>query len=228
MSETAGQHRLEFGRPITAGGQVILLQIMAHVESFASCEGIFRKSGSKHRVDQLVRDLGEREFQQILLSVTYKPHDYTSMLKQFFSELPESLLLKRHLDAYMQTAGEKHSLHVTKIHHINTKLAHCSIFSHSSLCSPALSTPAAMTKSLQLLMLLLPPSHRIVAQHLLQLLSFVASCAQSKMDAHNLALVFAPTLFLSGPLKAQVFNQKPYIFRLETIPIHRTVFQMRL
>ena len=54
-------------------------------------------------------------------------------------------------------------------------------------------------------MLMLPPSHRIVAQHLLQLLSLVASSAtRSKMDARNLALVFAPTLFLSGALKAQV------------------------
>ena len=68
-----------------------------------------------------------------------------------------------------------------------------------------LASQAATTKSLQLLMLMLPPSHRIVAQHLLQLLSFVASSAdRSKMDAHNLALVFAPTLFLSGALKTQV------------------------
>ena len=69
-----------------------------------------------------------------------------------------------------------------------------------------LASPGATTKSLQLLMLMLPPSHRIVAQHLLQLLSLVASsAARNKMDAHNLALVFAPTLFLSGTFKAQVY-----------------------
>lgn len=61
-----------------------------------------------------------------------------------------------------------------------------------------LTDPAAITKCLQLLMLLLPPAHRIVMQHLLQLLSLVASCTQSKMNEHNLALVFAPTLFLSS------------------------------
>ena len=62
-----------------------------------------------------------------------------------------------------------------------------------------LTDAAAITKSLQLLMLLLPPSHRIVAQHLLQFLSLVVSSRlQSKMDEHNLALVFAPTLFLSS------------------------------
>ena len=75
------------------------------MESFAHYEGIFRKSGSKQRVDQLVQDLGEKPFEQVLLSEVYKPHDFASVLKHYFAELPEPLLLKRHLDAYMQTAG---------------------------------------------------------------------------------------------------------------------------
>ena len=107
-SETmsTSHHRLVFGAPISSGGQIVLLQILAHVETFASHEGIFRKSGSKHRMDQLVQDLREKDFEQILLSEAYKPHDYASVLKQYFSELPEPLLLKRHLEAYMQTAGD--------------------------------------------------------------------------------------------------------------------------
>ncbi|CAI7993300.1 Rho GTPase-activating protein 19 [Geodia barretti] len=168
-------HRLVFGAPLTSSAQIVLLQIMAHVEGFTGLEGVFRKSGSKPRVDQLVQQLREKEFGEILPSGYYKPHDYTSMLKQFFSELPEPLFLKRHLGAYMQTSD--------------------------------LASPGATTKSLQLLMLMLPPSHRIVAQHLLQLLSLVASsAARNKMDAHNLALVFAPTLFLSGTFKAQDYS----------------------
>ena len=98
-------HRLVFGAPLTSTGQIVLLQIMAHVEGFVGHEGIFRKSGSKPRVDRLVQELREKGFQEILLSGQYKPHDYTSMLKQFFSELPEPLFLKRHLGAYMQTSG---------------------------------------------------------------------------------------------------------------------------
>ena len=101
-----GEHRLVFGTSITSSGQIILLQIMAHMESYASCEGIFRKSGSKQRIEQLGRDLREKDFRQILLSEMYKPHDYASLLKQFFSELLEPLFLKRHLYAYLQTAGE--------------------------------------------------------------------------------------------------------------------------
>ena len=98
-------HRLVFGAPLTSSAQIVLLQIMAHVEAFAGLEGIFRKSGSKLRVDQLVQQLREKEFEEILLSGYYKPHDYTSMLKKFLSELPEPLFLKRHLGAYMQTSG---------------------------------------------------------------------------------------------------------------------------
>ena len=109
----AGHHRLVFGAPISSSGQIVLLQILAHVETFASYEGIFRKSGSKQRMDQLVNDLREKDFQQILLSEMYTPHDYASVLKQYFSELPEPLLLKRHLDAYKQTAGEYHNCSFT-------------------------------------------------------------------------------------------------------------------
>ena len=104
-------HQLTFGTPISSSGQVVLLQIITHVESFVSYEGIFRKSGSKNRVDQLVHDLGEKDFEQILLSEVYKPHDYATMLKQYFSDLPEPLLLKRHLNAYIQTAGDPCSNH---------------------------------------------------------------------------------------------------------------------
>lgn len=54
-----------------------------------------------------------------------------------------------------------------------------------------------MLRSLQLLMLLLPPVHRVVLQHLLDLLSQVTK-ADNKMDAHNLSLILAPTLFLAA------------------------------
>lgn len=187
-------HLLIFGTPISTSSQIVLLQIITHMESFANHEGIFRKSGSKHRIEQLVRDLGEKDFEQIVLSEMYKPHDYASMLKQYFSEMQEPLFLNRHLDAYMQTAGRV-GVHLSLCYHS---------ISTYSIYHAGLSTTAATTKSLQLLMLLLPPLHRVVAQHLLQLLSYIASCTQSKMDAHNLALVFAPTLFLSS-LKAQVY-----------------------
>ena len=53
-----------------------------------------------------------------------------------------------------------------------------------------------MTRCMQLLTLLLPPAPPLVLQHLLELLSVTAAAPRSKMDAANLSLVFAPTLFL--------------------------------
>lgn len=53
------------------------------------------------------------------------------------------------------------------------------------------------TLCLQLLVLLLPPTHHVALSHLLGLLSTVAQCQENRMDAHNLALIFAPTLFCS-------------------------------
>jgi hypothetical protein len=66
------------------------------------------------------------------------------------------------------------------------------------------------TLCLQLLMLLLPPTHHIILTHLLHLLSLISQSHDSKMDAHNLALVFGPTLF---------FNTKDDNFSPEMIPI---------
>ena len=67
---------------------------------------------------------------------------------------------------------------------------------------PSLSIVLASESSkvccLQLLMLLLPPINRGVLQHLLDLLSQVARQPENLMDAQNIGLVFAPTLFLAS------------------------------
>ena len=52
-------------------------------------------------------------------------------------------------------------------------------------------------------MLLLPPSHRVVLQHLLELLTLIAAHQENKMDTYSLALIFAPTLFLSSNTVSQ-------------------------
>ena len=64
-----------------------------------------------------------------------------------------------------------------------------------------------MLRSLQLLMLLLPPVHRVVLQHLLDLLLQVTKSPENKMDSHNLSLIFAPTLFLASHSVRQIALQ---------------------
>lgn len=96
---------LSFGTPLNEANQNVLLQLITHMNTFVSREGLFRKSGNKGRMEQMVKGLGEGAFGDVVLETSYNAHDFASVLKQYFSELPEPLLLKRHLNAYLQAAG---------------------------------------------------------------------------------------------------------------------------
>jgi len=97
---------LKFGSPLCEGDHVVLLQLISHMNMFTSTEGLFRKSGNKNRMEQLVRELQEGKLNEVVLNKSYNAHDFASVLKQYLSELPEPLLLKRHLYAYLQTVGK--------------------------------------------------------------------------------------------------------------------------
>ena len=96
---------LSFGAPLDEANQSVLLQLISHMNTFVSREGLFRKSGNKGRMEQLLKGLQGGNFGSIIQEVGYNAHDFASVLKQYFSELPEPLLLKRHLNAYLQAAG---------------------------------------------------------------------------------------------------------------------------
>lgn len=98
---------LSFGSAITEAGQDLLLQLISHMTVYVASEGLFRKSGNKSRMEQLVKGLEEGQFESIILNQSYHANDFASVLKQYFSELPEPLLLKRHLSAYLQASGNK-------------------------------------------------------------------------------------------------------------------------
>ena len=74
-----------------------------------SVDGLFRVSGSKKRQDQLKRELDnpERELLDVdALNRTYSPHDVASVVKQYFAELPDSILQSKNFVAYEQVAGK--------------------------------------------------------------------------------------------------------------------------
>ena len=102
---TAAAASLSFGKVLDEASQGILLQFITHMSVFASSEGLFRKSGNKGRMEQMVRETEAGNFGSVLLNTTFNAHDFASVLKQYFSELPEPLLLKRHLNAYLQAAS---------------------------------------------------------------------------------------------------------------------------
>lgn len=97
---------LKLGVPITASSQIVLLQLITHLQSYLHCVGIFRRPGNKNRMDLLIQQVGEAGLTGCLSKVMFTAYDYASVLKQYLAELPEPLLLRRHLEAYLQAAGE--------------------------------------------------------------------------------------------------------------------------
>lgn len=96
---------LQFGTSIDVPGQDVLVKLMAHIETFCDEEGIFRKSGSHSRIEQMISDLGSLPFESVASNPLYSPPDFSSVLKHYFKELPEPLLLRKHLEAYRQASG---------------------------------------------------------------------------------------------------------------------------
>ena len=96
---------LTIGVPITSEIQVPFLQVITHMHRYVVLEGLFRKPGNKSRIEQLIAELGCSGVNGVIANTNYSGHDFASVLKQFLSELPEPLLVKRYLDAYLQASG---------------------------------------------------------------------------------------------------------------------------
>ena len=113
---------LKFGVPLSSGSnQIVLLQLITHMETFATHEGLFRKPGNRNRVEQMAADLSERGLGEVISDRKYKAHDFASVLKQYFAELPEPVTLRRHMEAYLQASGERGGSHLfTDVHNYTT------------------------------------------------------------------------------------------------------------
>ncbi|CAG9133061.1 unnamed protein product [Plutella xylostella] len=128
--------------------------------------GLFRVSASKKRVRQLREDW-ERGHESALDAAAC-PHDVATLLKEFLRDLPDPLLCRDLYTAFLQTQKIR-----------NRRL---------------------QWEALRLVIQLLPASHRDTLSALLSFLSQLASHAEddhqpgNKMDAANLATVFAPNI----------------------------------
>ena len=96
---------LTLGAPVTAESQVPFLQVITHIHRYVMLEGLFRKPGNKSRIELLIAELDRSGVDGVVADTNYSGHDFASVLKQFLSELPEPLLVKRYLDAYLQASG---------------------------------------------------------------------------------------------------------------------------
>ncbi|XP_049872418.1 uncharacterized protein LOC126371207 isoform X1 [Pectinophora gossypiella] len=143
-------------------------------------EGIFRRTGSLSR---------QQELRQLLLMGSnlgledsrFSVHDCASVLKGFLAELPQPLLMDQYYQTYCTLAAQ--------------------------YPPNAESSETKLLTALQLLLLLLTPSHRSFLQRLLTLLRLVADNeASNRMSPDTLATMFTPHLLCPRKLSPEAFH----------------------
>ncbi|KAK0182955.1 hypothetical protein PV327_001035 [Microctonus hyperodae] len=149
-------------------------------EQCISQEGIFRRTGKLTRQQELKSSL----YQGLPLNLddgTYSVHDCASVLKCFLAELPEPLLTELHYPSHCQIA---------------------------ELCySNSEANDSRLIRSVQLLLLLLPPVNRILLKYLLNLLNKTATFeSNNKMNCDTLATLFTPHLMCPRKLSPEALH----------------------
>ncbi|KAK0164651.1 hypothetical protein PV328_003250 [Microctonus aethiopoides] len=149
-------------------------------EQCISQEGIFRRTGKLTRQQELKSSL----YQGLPLKLdngTYSVHDCASVLKCFLAELPEPLLTELHYPSHCQIA---------------------------ELCySNSEANDSRLIRSVQLLLLLLPPVNRILLKYLLNLLNKTATFeSNNKMNCDTLATLFTPHLMCPRKLSPEALH----------------------
>uniref|UniRef100_A0A182JZH6 Rho-GAP domain-containing protein n=1 Tax=Anopheles christyi TaxID=43041 RepID=A0A182JZH6_9DIPT len=135
-----------------------------------SQEGIFRKTGSLTRQNELKNSLLSGNVLP-LDEAGYTAHDCASVLKSFLADLPEPLLTELYYPAYCQVADLYHSKETSE------------------------RNEDRLLNALQLLLLLLPEENNILLRHIIELLHrTIQHEATNKMSAVNLATLFTPHL----------------------------------
>ncbi|CAG5003723.1 unnamed protein product [Parnassius apollo] len=156
-----------------------LIDFLAKSENVTQ-EGIFRRTGSLSR---------QQELRQLLVTGSnlgldegkFSVHDCASVLKGFLAELPQPLLMDQYYQTYCTLAAQ--------------------------YPPNAESSTTKLLTALQLLLLLLTPSHRRFLQRLLRLLSLVADNeASNRMSPDTLATMFTPHLLCPRKLSPETFH----------------------
>ena len=87
---------------------------LIHLFFFAAdivIEGLFRKSGSRVRQNELVEHLAPGNLEIDLTKSSYSVHDVCCVLKRFISELPQPLLTNTLRDLFFESLQIKSSIH---------------------------------------------------------------------------------------------------------------------
>ncbi|XP_024081215.1 rho GTPase-activating protein 19-like isoform X2 [Cimex lectularius] len=148
-------------------------------EENVSQEGIFRRSGKMTRQQEL-KSLLTQGAKFNLEDGSFSVHDVATVLKGFLAELPEPLLTEAYYPAYCQIADLYQNKNFSEI---------------------------KLSRSLQLLFMLLPNENRRILKAILKLLFVTAShVGTNRMSAENLATLFTPHLLCPRKLTPEVFH----------------------
>nr|CAD7407709.1 unnamed protein product [Timema cristinae] len=180
------------GVPLTQEGICQVYQLIEFLsrEHNISQEGIFRRSGSSSRQQELKTLLNQGATVD-LNSGNFSVHDCASVLKGFLAELPECLLTDAYYPAYCQVAE------------------FCDSPKSISAISPggAAGREMRLLRSLQLLLLLLPTENRLLLSDLIKLLHDTAEHeGTNKMSADSLATLFTPHFLCPRKLTPEAFH----------------------
>ncbi|KAG5885856.1 hypothetical protein JTB14_035876 [Gonioctena quinquepunctata] len=181
----------------------ILTECFRHLEQHGlHTLGIFRVSTSKKRIRQLREDFDCGK--ETVLEDDQCPHDVATLLKEYLRDLPDPLLCRDLYHAFVQTQRIR-----------NRRL---------------------QFEAIQHLVQLLPPTNRDTLHALLSFLSVVAKHAEdaqkesgepisgNKMDAQNLATVFAPNILHCIKPGAKDGADRPED-RIDIINVTRTLIE---
>lgn len=159
----------------------ILIDFLQRDENLKQ-EGLFRKTGSISRQQQLKFLINQLKPFELDQKSEYSAHDCASVLKSILSDLPEPILSEAHFPAYSQIADRCNSKENDDEEKIMT--------------------------SLQLLILLLPQENRIILESLVLLLHKASKHeAHNKMTSDTLATLFTPHLICPRKLSPEVLHQ---------------------
>lgn len=146
-------------------------------------EGIFRRTGSVARQNELRRRLHEKTTLDFIGE--YTVHDCASVLKSIIADLPEPLLTDHFYTIHCQIAGIYNSNQIECNQTKEMRLLH----------------------SIQLLLLLLPQENRILFYDIINMLNETTKHESSnKMSAESLATLFTPHLICPRKLSPEALH----------------------
>ncbi|XP_050324262.1 uncharacterized protein LOC126755608 [Bactrocera neohumeralis] len=185
---------------INAGFLMHLQELKAFLmlEKNLTQEGIFRKTGSASRQNEL-RQQVQNDKPLDLEGGGYSAHDCATVFKGYLADLPEPLLTDAHYPAHQQIAP------------LCLGSGSCSSSSTGTLTRPhnpeRIKREQHLLNSIQLLLLLLPDENRQLLQHIIEILNAVAAHEhQNKMTPENLATIFAPHLICPRQLPPEALH----------------------